>query len=288
MYMEALANQRAPLHIKNVTSCLTKLFTSSGTSYDHGATADTKTRIVIQRPNLCVYGTTTEDTYANSLKRSAIASGDLNRFLVYKSSRKFTGREQRPPAYAIDKALVNAWKHYGESEGGVPNLAAFPPEPIIVSWPDDAYAIIGECMVKQNDMLNNPTGTSELYGRYAELVTKIAMIFAIGESRQFPEMTVSNVTMARQAVDTCLDYMVSLANERVADSEYEEVQQRIIVFLKRRKKGVPMTELSQNFRSVRSRERREILADMIGQGVIEVVREAQPNEGRPKEIVKLV
>ncbi len=288
MYMEALANQRAPLHIKNVTSCLTKLFTSSGTSYDHGATADTKTRIVIQRPNLCVYGTTTEETYANSLKRSAIASGDLNRFLVYKSSRQFTGKEEPPPPYTIDKKLVNAWKHYGINEGGVPNLAGFPPEPLIVDWTVEASNIITDCRVKQNEMLNNPTGTSELYGRYAELVTKIAMIFAIGESRQFPQMTVDNVTIARQAVDTCLGYMVGLANERVADSEYEEVQQRILIFLKRRKGGVSMTELSQNFRSVRSRERREILADMIGQGVIEVVREGQSGDGRPKEVIRAI
>ena len=288
MYMEALANQRAPLHIKNVTSCLTKLFTSSGTSYDHGATADSKSRIIIQRPNLCIYGTTTEETYANSLKRSAIASGDLNRFLVFKSTRKFTGREERPPAYAIEKILINEWKKYGLNEGGLPNLADFPPEPEIVEWSDAAYAIIGDCMVKQNDMLNNPTGTSELYGRYAELVTKIAMILAIGENRMVPHMEVRHVETARQTVDTCLEYMVGLANERVADSEYEEIQQRITVYLRRHKDGVAMNELSQNFRSVRSRERREILADMMGQGVIEMLKEVREGEGRPREIIRLV
>lgn len=286
MYMEALANQRAPVHIKNVTSCLTKLFTSSGTFYDHGATADTKTRIIIQRPNLCIYGTTTEETYAASLRRAAIASGDLNRFLVYKSSRKFTGREPCPPAYSIEKLLINEWKKHGINEGGMPNLSAFPPEPVIVSWTDEVFAMITECAVKQNDMLNNPTNTSELWGRYAELVTKIAMILAIGESRLVPSIVPAHIQIAKATVDTCMNYMVSLANERVADSDYESIQQQVLRFLKRYKNGVSMGELSQQFRSVRSRERREILADMIEQGRIEVVRVASDGAGRPREMVR--
>lgn len=286
MYMEALSNPRAPLHIKNVATCLTKLFTSADTYYDHSNTADTKTRIIIQRPNLCIYGTTTEETYAASLRRSSIANGDLNRFLVFKSTRSFTGREKRPPAHKLDECLVEAWGEHSLGGSSLPNLSGIPPEPIIVEWNDETYGMIEDCAVKQNDMLNNKTSTSELWGRYAELVTKIAMIFAIGESKQYPTFSKRHIEIAKNTVDTCMAYMVSLASEHVSDSEYETIQQRILLYLKGKKDGATMSELNNNFRSVKAKERRDILIDMITQGVVTIEKEG--DKQKPKEIVRAV
>ena len=288
MYMEALCNTKAPPHIRNVSSVLTKLFTSSGNIYDHGATADSKTRIVLQRPNLCIYGTTTEESYASALKRKAIASGDLNRFLVYKSVRTFTGNEAFPPKFELDEDLIAMWKrHSAGSSMGLPNISGIAPTPIVVEWDDEIQAIVRECMVKQNDMINCHTATSELWGRYAELVTKIAMIFAIAGNKQCPTFKRWHMDIARNIVDTCLGYMIHLAEDHVSDTDYETSQQRVLVFLRSRSGGVPMTELNNKFRSIKAKERRDLLVDMINQNVISVSRENDIGvAGRPREIVR--
>jgi hypothetical protein len=284
MYLEAITNQRAPSHFRNISSCITRLFTSSGTFYDHGNTADAKSRITIARPNLCIYGTTTEESYASALKRTAIASGDLNRFLVYKSSRSFTGEEEMPPAYEIENDLVGAWNLFTVS--GIGNLSSLPPEPIVVQWNDEIKSMIQDCAIKQNTMINEKTQNSELWGRYAELVTKIAMVFAISENQAVPYFKPWHVEYARNIVDTCLNYMASLASESVADSEYEGLQQKVIRFLKVHKNGVTMTELNNRFRSVKSKERREMLVDMVSQGVI-IIEKITDKSIRPKEIIRI-
>jgi hypothetical protein len=287
MYLEALASAKAPLHIKNVATCLTKLFTSSGTFYDHGATADTKTKIVIQRPNLCIYGTTTEETYASALKRTAIDSGDLNRFLVFKSSRVFTGEEELPPKYEIPADIVDRWEEFSTaSRFTIPDIAEIPPAHTTVEWDDKVMAMLRECRIKQNTLINAETPTSGLWGRYAELVTKIAMIFAISDNKNDPRFSEYHVTIARNIVDVCMEYMVGLANGYVSENDYEAQQQKIVKFLRTKRKGASMSELHTRFRSIKARERRDILSDMAAQGVISI--ESIKTEGRrPKEVVRL-
>lgn len=289
MYLEALASAKAPLHIKNVSTCLTKLFTSSGAFYDHGATADSKTRIVIQRPNLCIYGTTTEETYASALKRAAIDSGDLNRFLVFKSSRMFTGEEELPPKYEIPDDLIERWEEFSTAaRGAIPDIGEIVPSHLTVEWDDKVMAMLRECRIKQNTLINAQTPTSGLWGRYAELVTKIAMIFAISDNGRDPRFSEYHVTIARNIVDVCMGYMVGLANGYVSDNDYEAQQQKIVKFLKTKRTGASMNELHTKFRSIKAKERRDILSDMVAQGVISVEAIRSERGGRAKEIVRLI
>lgn len=287
MYMEALCNPKAPAHIRNVSAVLTKLYSSSGSYYDHSNTADTKTRILIQRPNICLYGTTTEENYIKSLRRESIASGELNRFLVFKSDHCFTGDEIEPPTRDIPEDLIDAWeRHVPIGLGGIANLASAPPEPVTVEWDDECLLLQRYCYKKQQDILNSGAPMKLLWGRYRESIIKIAMIFAIADNKQAPVFTPQHFCIATNIVDTCLGYMANLAVDHMAENDYEANQQRILNYLRGKPDGASMSELNNRFRSIKSKERRDMLIDMINQELVYIERVG--DSGKPREIVRVV
>lgn len=269
MYLEAVSNPRAPTHIRNVSAAITRLYTSSGTFYDHGQTADRRIKpIIIQRPNLCLYGTTTEKNYAKALRTESVESGELNRFLVYKSERVFTGDEPEPPAREIDENLVQDWASYAGTDFG---LAEHPPEPVIVEWNEECKALQRHYYKKQMQIINQETKECLLWGRYMESIVKVAMMFAIGRDKQFPAFSPQDFSIAAKLVDSCLAYMAFLASDHISDSAYEDDQKKILHFLKRHKNGVSITVLNNNIRSIKSRDRKDLLADMISLELIEII-----------------
>ncbi|MDE2233706.1 MAG: PriCT-2 domain-containing protein [Patescibacteria group bacterium] len=288
-YLQAVGTLNAPTHLRNVASALTRLFTSSSSFYDHSATISMKKRMVIKCPNLCIYATTTENEYIASLKRSAIANGNLNRFLVYKSSRKFTGDEDINPQAELDYNVIRQWREFAltDSEQAM-YLSVAPPEPIRVTWTPEIFELVRGYMKKQHNILNSQTISSELYGRYAELITKIAMIFAIAENKHEPAFNKKHFDIAANICDTCFDYMSHLTVHNMAESEYEKIQQRIYEWLKlQNNSSATSSDLSRVFRDIKSRERKEALVDMINQGVIIVERTKSVHTNRPLEIIRI-
>lgn len=89
-FLAALNNPRSPSYLQGISSLLMTLYSSSGGAYNHGSYADSRNKpISIIDPNLCIYGTTTETKYAQAMRKDAIDSGDLNRFIVVRSPNIF-------------------------------------------------------------------------------------------------------------------------------------------------------------------------------------------------------
>ncbi len=289
MYLEAVSNARAPSHIRNVSAVLTKLYTSSGSFYDHGQTADRKLKpLVIQKPNLCLYGTTTEKNYVKALRAESIESGELNRFLVYKSSRKFNGSEQEPPKWAIEEDLIDQWKVFSEGFSGMISLGDFPPEPIIVTWDEECRELQRGYYRKQMEFINKDGQAALLWGRYMENIVKIAMIFAIARDRDSPAFTPQDFTVSAGIVDMCLDYMAHIATDQMAESDYESLHHELLMFFKKRPLGVNRTELSRHFRKLKPRDLSELVTSLKDQELIEQVQIPADLKGRPKTVYKLI
>jgi hypothetical protein len=241
--------------------------------------------ICIQVPNLCVYGTTTEQNYVKALKREAVESGELNRFLVFKSDRKFTGDEQDPPDREIPKDLIDAWARFSPVNsgglGGIANLTGLPPEPTIVDWDDECMAIQKDCYRRQQDMINSGAANSSLWGRYRESIIKIAMIFAIARNKGYPEFQKLDFDIATNIVDTCLGYMSNLASNNMAETEHETAYIEILNYITMFNGiGVSKTALFRRFRKHKRRDMDDLISAMIDQEVI-TAEKGMSAKGKP-------
>lgn len=292
MYLGAISNPRAGTHLRNITGLLTTLYTHSGQKYSHGRTKTEKDRVDIFAPNLCLYGTTTEEEYLKALRRDMVISGEMNRFIVYKSSRTFDGTEPEPPSFTIEESLSKLWAEHSPANGlFMPAMSGVAPKPIkIQPENDDVGQIIRDCYIYEKSIVNSNAAASALWGRYREQILKIAMVFAVCDNKSKPVIKDWHMEVARNIVDTCLGYMANIAENCMADSDYEALQQKIIQYLSQcRRHQTTMTELNNRFRSVKSKERREALGDLVTQDIISIEKGAvKKGATRSAEVVKLL
>jgi len=270
MLLQSISHKNAGGHQTQIMRVLMSLY--SDVVYKHGEYADVKNKeIVIVQPNLCIYGTTTEAEYIKALTRDAVHSGKLNRMVAIKVSDARRARVDKTGDISQD--VVDAWSRFAPkvaSLGAMLNDASIPPTPTIVGW-GECSDLQWQIANEQDDICSKDKEIAPLWQRRHENIIKIAMIFAIARNMQLPEMTVQDFDYAKKMVDASIAYMADLAINHMADSEYESVQQKILAYLKARpKKRASMSEISNRFRGVKMKERRDILADMAGQGVINI------------------
>lgn len=272
MLLQGLSDNHAPSHKQAIIKMLTMLYSKSSGVYDHGERADSKgSPLVVNYPNLCIYGTSTEESYAKALRRSAIQSGELNRFIVIPSRDKPLPRRDTPLAEQ-DPALVEWWEGFSPKNQpttpAMANCARMSPKPIVVGW--------GECEelqyrinCEQADKCNSPDPMRDLWSRMYENTIKIAMIFAIARNPEAPEMSKLDFDYAYSIVRTSIDYMVSLARYSMSETPHEVACNEILKIIRARpKNGLSRSEIARNFRKYNKKQIDDALSSLLEEGAI--------------------
>ena len=287
IFMQALSDVRAPHHIKAVSRILMSLYSDSNSVYHHGDYADAKaTPIKIAAPNLCIYGTTTEDSYIPALKRSALKSGELNRFIVIPSRIKARGKKD-VPIKESDPALVEWWNQFApnakSSLGVLVNSPTIIPKPIIVEW--------GDCKqrqealnAEQDDRAGEDTPTRDLWSRLMENTIKIAMVFAIARNHEEPVFCHADFDYAYSIVRASIDYMASLIEDCIMETPQEQSHHEVLkAIMAAGEKGVTRRELLRMFRRFRKRDIDDLIATMKEEEAV-VIGRLIPKTGRPQVV----
>ena len=110
------------------------------------------------------------------------------------------------------------------------------------------------------------------------------MIFAIARNKEVPEFAISDFEIAGNIVDTCLGYMASLVSGGISETPYEDSQQKVLAFIKEHESGATATDIHQKFKSIKLKDRRDMLVDMESQELIRV--EKMIGKTRPVYIYK--
>lgn len=290
-FLQAIGNEKSPHYIRSQTSILLKLYSASNSVYNHGDYADTKsTPIIIQFPHLCIYGTSTEETYAKSLKKSAIESGELNRFITIRARADKEYPDRTMPLYEIDEDLKKRWSKFspkfGDSLGEIINNSEIAPDPIIVKWgkcDDIQYAI--QC--RQVDKINGDSPTRHLWGRLFENTLKIAMVFAIARNKKEPEFEPSDFDTAQLIVESSIEYLIHLASHHMSETIIEENNNEIVSAIIAAGGKMGKWEIARKFRKIKGRERDDLLNSLIEQEIVEVEKNVD-GRGRPKTYYKII
>jgi hypothetical protein len=224
MFMRALFDNKAPAYTREISSMFTKMYSCSATTYEGGIIASQPDeRTVLHEPNLCIYGTTTLSSYAEAMRSSSIKSGELNRFIVLKSSVDFPEPNFNSDNCDPPETLISRWSKFAVS-----GLDAAPD----IIEQKKTIVMLGAMEEKVNDLFRfqdqmireyRAAGMGALWVRYRENILKVAMIIAIARDPVNPVLIDSDLEFGKSLVGSSIRFMMKFATENMYDGEFQKM-----------------------------------------------------------------
>ena len=276
LLLRAIGDHKAPPHMKSAKKLLLQLYSSSGSVYQGGVYADKKReQIKVVDPNLCIYGTTTEYNYTMSVNPEAVASGELNRFVILKPKVMFPLPNPDADSTVIPEDIINRWASLADDLTFGEITSECEPETVYLQDPNQVR-VLQE--YQRDQRLNTTNDVGPLYMRYAENVLKIAMILAIADRQTQPLILNTHINFARWIVDKSILIMKLMVQAGVGQSRAEDPDiERVYNFI--RTAPASKTVISRKFRAIHSTDIERILKTLINQRRIKPV--TITTSGRP-------
>jgi len=227
----------------------------------------------IDQPCLVLLGTAIPNHLYEAMTARMLSNGLFARMLILESTKRAEGQEPgliRPP----DRVLATAefWANYRPGHG---NLADWHPEPAVVRQTDAARAVLietrkaAEAEYAKAEEANDTVGTT-VWGRVAEQVRKLALIYAVSERHQAPEIGVEAVKWARGVILHQTRRMLYQAGVHVSESEFDKLCLRVLAKLREAPRNTLRHSVLLKAMRVSAKDMGELIATLEARGDIEV------------------
>lgn len=284
MLLEAMSSERAAPHMRAATKILTELYSTSSGIYIGGQYADAKTeRIRVPYPNLCIYATTTPERYLESLTRSTISSGELNRYIILRTKVDMPERQRLVGKSEPSENIVSAWSALYPMPRM--NCASIAPPPTLVTWTGQDDRIWEMGLFEDKKMASNRM-SGALWARYRENVIKVAMIFAITRNTLVPVINSDDLDIAEAIVRQAVEYIVQMCDTNIEETKHGRDCKFFIDLLRDNGGSLTQVELTRKTKGYTVKQRDEILHSLINQCEINVDVE-KLTAGRPTKVIRL-
>jgi hypothetical protein len=205
-----------------------------------------KMELRIASPSLTVLAMTTPETFYDAISGKDVASGLLNRFLIVES--KLPRARSRRPVRIDPPAPVLDWANACASAGGGGILTdrgpEFPPEPIVMPFTPEAYAVFDEYEGAIIERQNGAQTESEasMLNRSREIAMRVSLIVAV--SLGLGEVDDVAARWAVDYVDFYAQRAVRGMRDNLAEGETDALRKRVAsVIQKAGPMGLKMSEL---------------------------------------------
>lgn len=263
MLLEAITDQRGAHYMKAASKVITEMYSTSAGAFIGGQYADKKMETTkIPAPNLCIYGTTTPEKYTSALSRTAVASGELNRFIVIRPAVDRPTRRRYMGSAQPSSQLISQWAALIDSP--ILNHSTFQPEVVTVPWPglDDRLWDMG---LYEDSQIAQHEQTGALWGRYRENTIKVSMILAIARNPVVPIIEATDLDIAEAIVSQAIQYAMTIADDHMADSQHEKDCQDIMEAIKRAGGSIKRSALYNATRRMDMKQRNMALDSLMEQ-----------------------
>jgi hypothetical protein len=186
---------------------------------------------VIDQPCLVLLGTAIPNHWYEALSARMLTNGFFARMLIIESGPRAAGQEPsiaEPPPRIV--ATARAW---AQMQPGPGNLAGSHPVPRTVAHSDEARRLLvgmreeAELEYSRCEASQDAVGTT-VWGRVSEQVRKLALIHAVSESAQAPEIGADAVRWATALVMHQTRRMLFMAAGHVADNPFDAACLKVI------------------------------------------------------------
>lgn len=258
--LKSISDPKAPSYLRGISKVLMQLYSSSSGFYKGGTYASNMAKpIAINAPHLCIYGTTTSETYAEAITKGAVKDGSLNRFIVVPSACGYPPRRRGTIDMAVPDKLAASWAAFAPPRRQTSTLGE---TPLTVQW-GSCERRIDDLGDMEDDRMRQGGGTAPLWGRFRENVIKIAMVLAIARNPEYPVMSDSDLDVAVGLVGYSVAMMEELVENSVAESDFDALCNRALEAC-REGDGATRSALLRRLRC-KSRELTEVMATLVEQ-----------------------
>ena len=247
----------------------------------------------IRNPALTLLGMTTPGTFFESIGSAAARDGFLNRFLIVESD---IGRQvgQGSTNTPVPDSIIT-WAQATQdasSNLGLVDAAISPgttPCAVEVKMQDDALAMFAQFDAECVGLMNQYEfhGLAEMFGRTNEMAMRLALITAIGASKQAidgPSAAWAIEYVRHHALRT-----VERLKASVADSPFEASKKQVMgLLIKHGSKGMTFAEISRSslrFRGIPKRQQQELMQSLEFLGQVKYVEiKSISGRGKPRQV----
>lgn len=295
---------QAASYQKSIATTLTKLFTSSKTTY-RGKQYAEKDRVDILQPNACVYGTTVAEVLYGGISTSEIRDGFLGRVLIFElpeeEPEEAGNTLTEPPADLIK--WVAEWRAYEPSGGDVAKAltnTSDGPRPTPATYSDSPeatqqFAALKAHATRERKKLKTSAraamGLGALWARAGENARKLSLIYAASQGNEPPynAATVISGDAAQWGCDLAkyiVTNIVTTLGQTVFNSKAEEHCNMVLKAIRSAKGEATRTHITRYTRSLTPREREDALNSLIT--AEEISRIDKVTKGRTSTAYQLI
>ncbi|NBW12841.1 MAG: hypothetical protein EBR82_32940 [Caulobacteraceae bacterium] len=262
--LETMKNPQRSPHTYEILSLLKELFSEAkNNTWKPAAYADSNKNPTIANPHLTFYGVAPSSQFWQALTKQNLTDGLVGRFLAIESVGENESNDDAETLAVPEELLekIRAWLDF--APGG--NLGSVNPRPVKLQHTEEAwkrYREHGKKTEKPRD------GESEeayaLWCRTPEKTGKLAMLRACSRvypaNGRLPVIEISDVEWAIRLSNWITRNMLERAGLYVAENQNESNLLRILRICE---KWTPRQTLTRRTQFLKSREREELIRDLI-------------------------
>ena len=275
--------RRSP-HLYNIASVLLQLYSSATSVWVADAYADTKKTKTIDQPHCVVFGTTTGETLWPNLSKDNISDGLMGRLLIFEGRGYVPFNEQCRVRKVPESILrdVRYWLELapGEYQKQEGNLERWHPSPYVIHYSEGARELYVDHIRDINLRREGENAfRAAVWSGTGEKTAKLALIHACSRERGRPaEVTEDDVIWGKQLANYLTRLMLVKCSDELSENE---VEARYKLVLKRvGSEKVSRNMLSRRIRTIKGRDLRDIINDLVESGQLTV--ETEETKGRSR------
>ena len=269
--MLATCRDAKTAHLYNIASVLMSLYSSPKSVWIGDAYAETKKTKTIDKPHCVLLGTTTPETLWQNLSFENVADGLIGRLIIFEG-RGYVDFNEESSLDQIPESIVQAVQSWIQYMPGSGNLENWNPIPTIVKHSDKALKRYRDHVRTINDRRKSENAfRAAVWSGTGEKTAKLALIHACSRARHVPsQIEPEDVEWAVRVSNWLTRRMLLRCREEVAENDVEARSKKVLRIIGN--KRVTMTELTRKLQWLRLRERREIIDDLVGCGLLGIER----------------
>jgi hypothetical protein len=271
---------------ENIMSTLLTMYSSANSVFPMRRKAGKESPGVIDQPNLVILGTAIPNHYYQALSERMLTNGFFARMVILECGKRSPGQE--PRIEPLPARVLETARWWADFQPGKGNLEHWHPIPKIVPHTDQARDVLIETRLEAEaeyakaEAAGDPVGTT-VWGRVSEHARKLALLYAISENHENPEIGKAAAEWARRFIVHQIRRMLFMVASHVADNEFDADCLKVINKLR----AAPDLTLSHSKLLKRmkrkSTEMDEIMKTLILRGDVEPVVDQRIGPG-PKAV----
>ena len=264
-YISSIMNPNSNSHLRDVSSMFLELYGSSSSRFFGTDKANSKEnpRFEIDQPSANIYGTSTPDSFWESLTSKAVRDGSLNRFLIFNAPHERPEVNEAELIRTLPANITNVAQQMASlsinpnARGDMVELGT--PEPLVVPRTEGAKKIFRSFQNETLKLSDDNSETASMWVRAAESSKKIALILAGTRDNDIgTEEAEYGCELVRMLIrNACVSI-----RQNLSDNEYERESKRVESIIRNSgTQGISTKDLVQRTRFLKSRMYRKALLD---------------------------